>query len=98
MKSILLFLFLIASSYCIKMTKVSRNSRISLPTTSRENKYFYVTNSEYNSYSNYIYILFEDDDFNLDYYNVKYCLTETNPYNNSDSIVNDCTFNEVSYR
>ena len=42
------------------MTQVNRNSKTSLPATNSENKYFYLTNSEYYSYSSNIYICLED--------------------------------------
>ena len=45
------------------MTQVSRNIRTPLPTTTSCNKYFYLTNSNYYSYSSYINICFEDNGF-----------------------------------
>ena len=62
----------------VRMTQVSRNSRTSLPTTSSEDKYFYLTNSNYYSYSSYIYICLEDNNFGLSYNNIKYCRSDTN--------------------
>ena len=82
---------------CIKMTQVSRNSRLSLPTSTLENKYFYLTNSEYYSYSNYIYICLEDNNFGFRYYNIKYCNTNTNPGSNPDSAVSGCFFSYLPY-
>ena len=61
------------------MAQVYRNSKTSLSTTSSEDKYFYLTNSNYYSYSNYIYICLEDNNFGLSYNNIKYCGTNTNP-------------------
>ena len=90
MKSVLLFLILIANSYCIKMTQIYRNSRTSLPITTSEKKYFFVTNSNYYS-SGYIY-----NSFDLSYNNIKYCRTDTNPSSNPKSAVS-CSFSSVSY-
>ena len=81
----------------IKMTSVYRNSRISLPTSTSYDKFFYLTNNDYSSYSSYIYILLEDFIFNLDYSNVKYCHTDTNPDSYPDNTVNDCSFSSVYY-
>ena len=53
MKSILLFLCLIAYSINIQMTSVKRNIMVKLPVTS-DDKYFYISNSDY-GYPNYIY-------------------------------------------
>ena len=94
MKSIFLFLFLIPSSYCIKMTPVSRNSKTSLPTTTSENKYFYLTNSNYGSYS---YICLEDNNFGLSYDSIKYFRTNTYPTSYTDSSINSISFSSISY-
>ena len=80
----------------IKKTRVSRNSRTTLPTTSQEDKYFYLTNSDYSNYSKFIYICLEDNTFNLNYNKIKYCFTNTNPYMyHPDSIVSSCSFNSI---
>ena len=97
MKLILLFLCFIECSYCLEVIQVSRNSRTSLPTTSSEDKYFYLTNSNYYSYSTYIYICFEDNNFGLKYNNIKYCQTHTNPSSSPNSAVNECSFSTISY-
>ena len=73
------------------------NSRTSLPTTTSQDKYFYLTNSNYSSYSNYIYICLEDNNFGLNYNNIKYCFTNTNPYINPDSAISNCSFDLISY-
>ena len=84
-------------SQSVKMTHVSRSSKTSLPTTSSINKYFYVNNSDYYSYSSYIYFYLEDNSFNLYNNDIKYCHTNNNPYNNPDDAVKDCSFNTISY-
>ena len=61
------------------MTEVYRNSRTSLQTTVSEDKYFYLTNSNYYPHSNYIYICFEDNNYGLSDIGVKYCPTNTDP-------------------
>ena len=83
----------------VKMTEVSRNSRTSLPTSIFVDKYFYLTNRIYSNYSNYIYICLEDNNFDLNYNNIKYCFTNTNPYPyiNTVDAVNNCSFNLISY-
>ena len=97
MKSILLFLCLIVFSYCTQMTDVLSKYRKSLPTTTSEDKYFYLYNRHYYSYSNYIYIYLEDNNFDLSYNNIKYCLTNTHPWDNTDSVVNSCSFTTINY-
>ena len=98
MKLILLLLILISSSHCTKMNQIYRNSKTSLSTITSDNKYFYLRNSNYFSYdSNYIYILLEDNNFSLNYDNIKYCYTNTDPYYNPDSVVSSCYFNYVYY-
>ena len=72
MKTILLFLSFVICSYCKMFTYIRRNLKKSLPTTISEEKYFYIMNSDYYSYSNNIYICFEDNGFVLDYENIKY--------------------------
>ena len=79
------------------MTQVSRSSRASLPTTSSEDKYFYLTNRNYYSNSNYIYICLEDNNFGLSYNNIQYCLTNTNPNYNPDSALSNCSFSSIPY-
>ena len=81
----------------VKMTQVSRNLKTSLPTTTSENKYFYLINSNYSTYSSYIYICFEDNNFGLSYYNISYCGTNTNPSFFPEIAVNSCSFNSLSY-
>ena len=97
MKTILLFLYLIACSYCLKMTQVTRNSRTSLPISTSEKTYFYLTNSNYYSYSNYIYICLEDNNFGFYYNFIKYCLTNTNPGISPDIAVSECSFKYLYY-
>ena len=80
-----------------KMTYVPRDSKTSLPITNSENKYFYITNSDYNKYSNYLYFYLEDTNSGLSYNNIKYCHTNTNPNSNPDDAIEDCSFNSVSY-
>ena len=79
------------------MVQVSRNNKISLPITVGKIKYFYLTNSNYYSYSNYIYICFYDSDSILNYNSIKYCLTNTYPESNPDSVVNGCSFTSINY-
>ena len=79
------------------MTEVSRNSRTSLPTSTFEDKYFYLTNRIYSNYSNYIYICLEDNNFSLNYNNIKYCFTNTNPSDYPDITVKSCSFISISY-
>ena len=81
----------------IQMTGISRNNKTSLSVSSSKDKYFYLTNSDYNSYSNYIYIYFEDNKFNLSYNYIEYCFTSTNPNSNPDTAVNDCYFTSINY-
>ena len=81
----------------VKMTEVSRNLRISLPTINSEDKYFYLTNRIYSNYSNYIYICLEDNNFDLNYNNIKYCFTNTNPSDYPDIAVKSCSFISISY-
>ena len=55
------------------MTKVYRDSRTYLQTSSLYDKYFFLKNNDYYSYSNYlnyIYICLEDDNFGLKYNNI----------------------------
>ena len=77
------------------MTKVARNYRTSLIASTSYHKYFYLKNSDYYSHSSYIYIYFEDNNFDLSYNNIKYCLTSNDPSSNPDSIVNDCSFTTI---
>ena len=80
----------------IKMTRVYRNSHTSLPTTISYDKYFYLRNGDYSSLS-YIYILLEDNGFDLDYSDIKYCQTDINPNSDPDSAVSSCSFSSISY-
>ena len=79
------------------MIKVSRNSKTSLPTTSLENKYFYLTNNDYNSFTNYIYIFFEDLSFSLRTNSIKFCLTNISPNSSPDRAVSGCSYSALSY-
>ena len=79
------------------MTLVYINSRTSLSTASSENKFFYLNNSEYSSYSNYIYFYLEDNNFALRFYDIKYCYTNTNPNSSPFSVVYSCSFNDINY-
>ena len=99
MKSILLFLCFIACSYCIKTTRVYKNSRTSLPTTNlQEKKYFYLVNSDYsNSYSGYIYICLEDKNFGLSYDNIKYCFENYDPLLYPNAATYYCNYSTISY-
>ena len=92
MKSILLFLCLIACFFCTEITKVTRNCRTSLPIPTQQHKYFYLTNSDYNSDSNYIYIYLEDNNFHLKSKSIEYCYTNTNPSSSLDTVLNGCSF------
>ena len=91
------------------MLKVSRNSKIYLATTTKRDKYFYLANSEYSSYSSNIYFMLEDEDFGLNYSSTKYCLTDIDPntpnklivkWKNNSFIIKDAArikrFGEVS--
>ena len=97
MKLILLFLCIIAYSYSIKMTEVSKNSRTSLPTTTSEKNYFYLTNVDGHLYQDYIYICLEDNNFGLSYNNIKYCCTNTYVYSPIDIAVLSCSFINSNY-
>ena len=84
----------------LKMTKVNRNSNESLPTTTSDDKYFYLTNKDYSDYfhkSSYIHILLEDNNFGLNYSNVKYCHTFTEPEPDPEKFVCSCNFNSLEY-
>ena len=81
----------------VKMTKVARNYRTSLIANTSYYKYFYLINSDYYSYSSYIYIYFEDKNFNLNLNSITYCLTSNDPSSNPDNVVNNCTFNQIHY-
>ena len=80
----------------VKMTEVNRGKSISLPTSSG-NKYFYIKNIDYYPHSSYLYFYLEDKNFSLNYNNITYCSTNTNPYNNLDTAINGCSFNSLSY-
>ena len=98
MKSIILFLCFIICSYCLKMTRVFKNSRKSLPTTSTQPKYFYFINSDYsNSYSGYIYICLEDKNFGLSYDNIKYCFENYDPLLYPYAATSYCNYSTISY-
>ena len=79
------------------MTQVSRNSKTSLPTITSKNKFFYLTNNEYYSYSSYIYICLEDSNFGLINSKINYCQTSINPGSHPDIVVNNCSFKLISY-
>ena len=74
------------------MTQVSRNTRTPLSTTTSEDKYFYLTNRDYNQYSSSIYFCLEDKGFGLNYNNIKHCYTSTNLSSSLESDVNCCSF------
>ena len=95
MKSVVLFLCFIECSYCLQMIKVSRNSETVLPTQGSEDKYFYLTNSDYFLYS-YIYISLEDNNFGLSYNSIKYCSTNKDPNFYPYTTVSGCTFTTLS--
>ena len=78
----------------VKITKVSKNSRTSLPTTTKGKNYFYLENSNYYSY---IYICLEDNNFGLSYNNIKFCRTNTNPYSSPGMAVSGCSFINSNY-
>jgi hypothetical protein len=80
------------------MTSVYRNLRTSLPISSSEDKYFYLTNSEYYPHSNIIYIRFEDNFFSLDQYSIKYCLTNIDPSSYPNRAVSECLFSYKDYK
>ena len=80
----------------IKMTQVSINSNKSLPISSSYNKFFYLINSEYYSYSKDIYFRLEDKYFSLNYREIKYCESYTNPGSYSNSTNIDCYFSKIS--
>ena len=78
--------------FCRIITRVSRNVNTSLPTLFTEDKYFYLTNSEYTEYSSYIYFVLENNKINLRYSEVSYYLTNTDPYDYPDSAFKNCSF------
>ena len=87
MKTIILLLYLITCSSYLDITKVSINTKTLLPTDnnySDKANYFYLTNSEYYPYSNYIYFILEDRGFNIFAESVKYCVTNTDPNSYSE--------------
>ena len=61
-----------------------------------EANYFYLINSEYYSYSNYIYFILEDRGFNIYSESVKYCVTNIEPNSYSESDIKNCNFTEVT--
>ena len=63
----------------VQMTKAKRNTTISLSTNITEDKYFYLSNSNYYYYSSYIYFLLEDNAFSLNTSDIKYCQTKYSP-------------------
>ena len=79
------------------MTEVYRNTRTSLPITNSEDKYFYLTNSNYYPHSNYIYICIEDINYALNDMGVKYCPTNTDPGSYPNKAANNCFFNTLYY-
>ena len=96
MNSILLFLCLIVCSNCIHMTKVSRNESEIL-FSGKDDSYFYLTNSEYYPYSNYIFFYLTDKRKIFKYDKVKYCSTNIDPNSNPDSAVISCYFSPIHY-
>ena len=97
MKLILLFLCLITYSINITMTPVKRNRKKKLPVTS-DDKYFYLTVSDYN-YPSYIYFCLEDDNFDLKYNSIKGCYVTDYPETNPQTSVDSCSsyFSTISY-
>ena len=81
----------------IKMTEVNIRTNISLPITYTDYKYFYLTTSEYSSYSKYIYILFKDNKFDLSSYLISVCSTSINPGSFPVDAVNNCSFSKISF-
>ena len=74
------------------MTQVFRNSRTSLPTINSYDKYFYVSNNNYSTYSNTIYICLEDNNFGLNYNSIKYCRSNIDHYKYPDDAIKGCFF------
>ena len=68
-----------------------------MPTSSPKKNYFYIINSDYYSYSNYVYFYLEDYNFGLNYNNIKYCYTNTNPYYYPDDAINHCSLTNLPY-
>ena len=77
------------------MTDVSIKYRKQLPTTTSEDKYFFLYNKYYYSRSNYLYINLEDNNFALKYNNIKHCLTNT--LIDIDSVIDNCSFTYINY-
>ena len=78
------------------MTRVYRDIKKSLPTNPNSN-YFYLTTIDYYVHSTYIYFCLEDDNFDLNYNDIKFCYTDSNPGYDSRSAVNFCYFYSLSY-
>ena len=90
MKIFLLLLYLIANSYCL-IKKVDYNSLTPLNTTNTTNtsSYFYMETKVFRD-SVFIYLYFEDKNYNLNKSNLKYCFTNISP----DEEVS-CSFDNV---
>ena len=69
--------------------------RVSIPTRNSDDKYFYLINKEYYSYSSSIYMYLEDNYFGLNYKDIKCCLTNTNPGYDSAYVVDHCWFASI---
>ena len=79
-------------------TQVLINSRISLPTNSSLDKYFYITNKDFSKYSSdNIYFYLEYQGFNLNYNRIRYCFTNTDPYYSPYEAVKNCVFDYIYY-
>ena len=85
------------NDFFVEITKVNSLSHKSLPTSSPKKNYFYIINSDYYSYSNYVYFYLEDYNFGLNYNNIKYCYTNTNPYYYPDDAINHCSLTNLPY-
>ena len=75
-----IFLVVLLSSlsyaYIVERVPIDDGSTTSLSTSTSDNTYFYM---EKNRYQSYIYFYLKDDDFGLDYGNVRCCYTNTYP-------------------
>ena len=79
------------------MTQIPLNFRTSVPTTSLEDKYFYIINSDYKASPSYIYLSFEDTNFGLNYNNIQYCRTFTDPGSDPYGALSLCGFDQISH-
>ena len=81
----------------VLMTNVTINSTTPLSTITSKTNYFFLTNGDYSSNSSSIYICLEDNNFGLEYDDIQYCQTNTNPYSYPDSAVRHCSFRSLSF-